>query len=326
MLLPDNIAQTTEALEDLPLILNHRSIVHEEHEYMFQEKHTDVLPSLTLDTSVTTVTWWQARQFREDNEYLRPLVDQQRSEMQMLITEYNSLKGEYDREIANIHCSYQEGIAHYQQRIQEIVTEHDRLHAAYRELEERYQELFHNFQLSVEEEAQRRIMEAAQTVIQSPEKAQTLFQNLVKTIERQYRQEEDKHLAEALYLKREVYRMTQLLASERQHLQSEYQKLLAQRHTMREQAALRQKMLQSSLQARWKLVTVVTSLGFVASLVIFQFLLLFLFHVHLTATVSLAIAIPIMVCLVLSLVLAAPVGMLRSMYLHPRKKMSKQSA
>src|SRR3982750_638914 len=102
MLLPDKIAQTTEALEDLPLTLNH---LNGQHEYMFQEKHTDVLPSLTLDTPGTTVTWWQARQFREDNEYLRPLLDQQRVEMQLLITEYNHLKGEYDREIANIHRS-----------------------------------------------------------------------------------------------------------------------------------------------------------------------------------------------------------------------------
>lgn len=323
MLLPDEIAQTTEALEDLPLILNHRSILNgQQPEYMLQEKHTDVLPSLTLDTSGTAVTWWQARQFREDNEYLRPLLDQMRIEMQMLITEYNNLKGEYDREIANIHRSYQEGIAHYQQHLHNVVTEHDRLHTAYEELEDRYQELFHNFQGSVEEEAQRRITEASKIVLQSPEKAHSIFQNLVKTIELQYRQEEDKHLAEALYLKREVYRMTQLLESERQQLHVEYQQLYVQQKRMSEQAELRQKMVQT----RWKMVTVVTSLGLVASLVVFQFLLLFLLHVHLSTAMSLSITIPIILCLVLLTMLAAPLGLLRTMYLHPHKKKSKQSA
>jgi len=323
MLLPDDIAQTTEALEDFPLILNHRSTLNGQHEYMFQEKHTDMLPSLTLETPGTTVTWWQARQFREDNEYLRPLLDQQRVEMQLLITEYNNLKGEYDREIANIHRSYQEGIAHYQQYLQNVVAEHDRLHAAYEELEDRYQELFHNFQGSVEEEAQKRIMEAEQIVLQSPEKAHALFQNLVKTIELQCRQEEDKHLAEALYLKREVYRMTQLLESEREQLKVGYQQLHVQQQKIREQTELRQKMLHTRLQARWKMITVVTSLGLVASLVVFQFFLLFLFHVHMTVAVSLAITFPIVLCLVLSLILAAPLGLLKSMYLHPHKKKSK---
>lgn len=97
MLLPDEIDQTidqiTEALEELPRIVDHRGILNGQHEHIPHEKQTDVLPSLTLDTSGATVTWWQARQFREDNENLRPLLEQQRAEMQMLIAEYNNLKG-----------------------------------------------------------------------------------------------------------------------------------------------------------------------------------------------------------------------------------------
>ena len=167
------------------------------------------------------------------------------------------------------------------------MTEHNRLHDAYEELEERYEQLFHDFQGSVEEEAEKRIMEATQTVLHSPEKAPILLQNLVKTIELQCQLEEDKHLAEALYLKREVYRMTELLERERLQLKSEYQQLYAQQYNIQEQAKLRQKTLQARLQARWKLVSVVTSLCLIASLVIFQFLFLFLFHAHLTAAVSL---------------------------------------
>ncbi len=325
MLLPDEIDQTidqiTEALEELPRIVDHRSILNGQHEHILHEKQTDVLPSLTLDTSGATVTWWQARQFREDNENLRPLLEQQRAEMQVLIAEYNNLKGEFDREIASIRHSHQQEIAHYQQHLQDVVAEHNRLHDAYEELEDRYQELFHDFQGSVEEEAQQKIMEATQTVIQSPEKAPVLFQNLVKTIELQCRQEEDKHLAEALYLKPEVYRMTQLLERERQQLKSGYHQLFAQQYSIREQAELRQKTLQARLQARWKLVSVVTSLGLVASLVIFQFLFLSLFHVPMTAKVSLSIIAPIGLCAMLALALATPMSLLRYMYLSaPHKK------
>ncbi|HEY4036004.1 MAG TPA: hypothetical protein VGL94_18760 [Ktedonobacteraceae bacterium] len=324
MPLPDEIAQTTEALEELPRMFGYRNILDGQHEHMLQDKQTDVLPSLTLDNSAT-VTWWQARQFREENEYLRPLPEQQRAEMQLLITEYNNLKGDFDREIASIHHKYQQEIAYQQQHLHNVIAEHNYLHDAYEKLEDRYQELFHNFQECVEEEVQRKIMEATQTVIQAPEQAPVLFQHLVKTIELQYRQEEDKYLAEALYLKREVYRIAQLLENERQQLKAEHQQLSAQQYSVQEQTELRQKTLQARLQARWKIVSVVTSLGFVTSLVIFQFVFLSLFHVHLTAAISLSIMAPILLCIVLALVLATPVGLLRYTYLSaPHKKKVKQ--
>jgi hypothetical protein len=313
MPLPDEIAQTTEALEELPRMLGHRNIFRGHYEHMLQEMQTDVLPSLTPDT-FAGVTWWQARQFREENEYLHPLLEQQRSAIQLLTTEYNDLKGEFNREIASIHYSHQQELAYYQQHLQEVVAEHNHLHDAYEELEDRYQELFHNFQECVEEEAQKKIMEATQTVLQSPEKAPTLFPDLVKTIEQHYRQKEDKSLAEALYLKRGVLHIAQLLEQERKQLKAEYHQLLAQEDTIQEQTKLYQK----SLQARWKWVSVVTSLGLVASLVIFQFVFLSLLQVHLTAAVSLSIMAPVLLCLLLALVLATHVSSLRNT--GPQKK------
>jgi hypothetical protein len=325
MLLPDDIAQTinqtTEALEALPRTLNRRHIWHGQHERTLQEKRTDVMPALQPDTSGTAVTWWQARQFREDNEYLRPLLEQQRAEMQLLIADYNHLKNEFEREIANIHASYQEKIAFYHQQFRDMMAEHNHLHLAYRELEDRYQQLFHDFQGLVEEETQKRIIEATRVVLQSPKHVPAPFQNLVKAIEQQCRQEEDKHLTEALYLKREFYRMRQLLKHERQQLKSEYQYMLVQQHDIQEQAAWQQRALQARLQARWRTVSVLTSSSLVATLVIFQFLFLALFHVYLTNGISLSILLPIALCLVLALVLATPVG-LRYMHLtapHKRK-------
>lgn len=309
MPLPDEIAQTTEALEELPRMLGHRNIFNGLHEHMLQEMQTDVLPALTPDTSVG-VTWWQARQFREDNEYLRPLLEQQRAEIQLLTSEYNDLKGELDREIASIHHNHRQELAYYQQHLQNIVAENNRLHNAYADLEDRYQELFHNFQGCVEEEAQKKIMEVTQTVFQSPEKARLFFPDLTKAIEQQCRQEEDKSLAEALYLKREVYRIVQLLENEREQLNGEYQQLLTQQDNIQEQAELHQK----ALRTRWKVVSVVASLGLVGLLVIFQFVFLSLFQIHLTAAVSFSIMAPILLCLLLVLVLATPMGLLTHTY------------
>ncbi len=318
MLLPDEIAQTidqtTEAIEALPHILNRRHIWHGQREFTLQEKQTDVMPALKPNTSGTAVTWWQARQFREDNEYFRPLLEQQRAEMQLLIANYNHLKNEFEREIASIHDSYQEKIAFYHQQFRDLMAEHNHWHNAYQELEDRYQQLFHDFQGSVEEETQKRIIAATQVVLQSPKHVPAPFQNLVKAIEKQCRQEEDKDLAEALYLKREFYRMRQLLKYERQQLKSEYQYMLAQQHNIQEQAESRQRALQARLQARWRTVSVLTSSCLIATLVIFQFLFLALFHVHLTNGISLSILLPIALCLV-PLVLATPVGLLR--YMHP---------
>ena len=314
MPLPDEIAQTTEALEELPRMLGQRNIFNVHREHMLQEMQTDVLPSITPDT-FAGVTWWQARQFREENEYLDPLLEQQRAAMRLLTIEYNDLKGEFDREIASIHHSHQQELAHYQQYLQDVVAEHNRLYDAYEALEDRYQELFHNFQECVEEETQKKIVEATQTVLQSPEQAPILFPDIVKTIEQHYRQEEDKSLAEALHLKREVSRIAHLLEQERKQLKAEYQQLLAQQETIQEQAELYQK----SLQARWKWVSVVTSVGLVASLVIFQFVFLSLFQVHLTAAVALSIIAPILLCLLLALALATHASSLRDTGSHKKK-------
>jgi hypothetical protein len=326
MLLPDEIAQTinqtTEALEALPHTLNHQHVWHEQHESALQEKQTDVMPTVKPDASGTAVTWWQARQFREDNEYLRPLLERQHAEMQLLIANYNHLKNEFEREIARVNASYKEKIAFYHQQFRDMMADHSRLHNAYQELEDRYQQLFHDFQGSVEEETQKRIIAATQVVLQSPKHVPAPFQNLVKAIEQQYRQEEDKNLVEALYLKREFYRVRQLLEHERQQLKSEYQHLIVQQYNIQEQAELRQMALQARLQARWRTVSVLTSSCLIAALVIFQFLFLALFHVHLTPVISLSILLPIALCLVLALVLATPVGLLRYMHLtapHKRK-------
>jgi ElaB/YqjD/DUF883 family membrane-anchored ribosome-binding protein len=269
MLLPDEIAQTTEALEELPRMFNHRNSLDMYHDHMFQETQTDSLPALTPDT-FAGATRWQA-------------------------------------EIASIHRRHQQELALYQQHLHNIVAEHNRLYDAYEELEERHQDLFHNFQDCVEEEAQKRITQATHIVLQSPEQAPILFPNLVRTIEQYCRQREDKSLAEALYLKREVYRMTQLLEREREQLQAEQQQLLTQQDQLHAQAERHHK----ALRARWRVISIVTSLGLAAVLVLFQFVFLTLWQVHLTAAISLAITAPMLLCLLLAFVLAGQVGSLR---------------
>ena len=93
----------------------------------------------------------------------------------------------------------------------------------------------------------------------------------MKTIEFQVRQEEDKHLVEALYLKREVQRMATLLDQERQEIEEERHNLLVMQSTAREQTELRQKTLQARLRSRWKVRSITITIGMVILLVTFSF-------------------------------------------------------
>ncbi len=330
MLLPDEIGQTidqrTDALERIPRTLSQQRIWHGPSESMIQEQHTDALPLVTFDIPDTTVAWWQTTQVHEDNEYLRSLLEQQHNETQQLISEYSNIKGEFDREIQMLRHSHQQEIAHYQQHLQEVIAQRNRLEDAYQELAQCHQELFHNFQASVKEETQKQITQAMQTFIQSPGEVPVLFQALIQTIEPQFRLREDKHLSEALYLKREASRIIQLLEQERQKINKKYQQLFAQQYSIREQAQLREETLRARLYARWKTVSLVTSLGLLALLVVLQFLFIFLLHAHITSIVSLSITAPIILCVMLALILAKPVDLLRYMYLSaPHKKKMKRS-
>jgi hypothetical protein len=324
MLSPDDTTHThqvTESLERLPRLSDRRSPTTERRQSMLQQKNTDVLPSVTVETPHAKIAWRQVIQLREENRHLRFELEEQRMEMQQLLAEYNALQAQFDQEATGIQSGYQQEREQYQHHVQALMDERNRLQEAYTNLERRYMDLYHTFQDAVEEEAHKIVTEAAQTVELSPDSAPMLFQDVMKTLELHVRQEEDKHLVEALYLKREVQRMAVLLEQERLQIEEERRNLLIMQSTAREQSELRQKSLQAGLRSRWKVRSITVPIGVIVLLVTLQFLFLNLAHVKIAAEISFLLLLPIIICSLLAFVLAGPLSRARDVYYGaPHKK------
>lgn len=324
MLTPDEISQDTGPLEPLPRILDRRSALTERRQNLLQQKQTDALPQLAAETPNAKLAWRQVVHLREENRRLRYEVQEQRAELQQLVSEYQSLQEKFDQEVAVIHSAHQQENEQYQTRLHELMNERNRLHDTHLSLEQRYQELYHSFQEAAEEEAHKLLSEAAQTVILSHDTTPVLLQDVVKTVELQVRQEEDKHLVEALYLKREVQRIAEQLEQERQTIEQERQQLAALQLSISEQSALRHQTVESRLRARWKLKAVFASIGLPFVLVLLQLVALAFFHVSVAGPASIAILAPIVVCIVLTLLFAHPFKAVKMMYTSaPHKKKKK---
>lgn len=324
MLSPDDTTHThqvTESLERLPRSSDRRSRTAERRQSTLQQKDTDVLPSVTVETPHAKIAWRQVIQLREENRHLRFELEEQRTEMQQLLAEYNALQAQFDQDATGIHSGYQQEREQYQNHLQALMDERNRLQDAYTNLERRYMDLYHTFQDAVEEEAHRIVTEAVQTIELSPASAPMLFQDVMKTLELQVRQEEDKHLVEALYLKREVQRMAALLEQERQQIEVERRNLLVMQNTAREQAELRQKTLQARLRSRWKLRSITVTIGMIVLLVTLQFLFLNLAHIKVASEISFLLLLPIIICSLLAFVLSGPFSRARDIYFGaPHKK------
>lgn len=311
----------TGALEQLPRILNRKNLVSERRQSILQQKLTDTLPHLAPDTPNAKVAWRQVVQLREENRRLRFELENVQTELQRLVADYKALQSEFEREVSIIHNGHQQEIEHYQSQLHVLMEERQHLQDAQSQLEQRYQELYHSFQEAVEEEAHKMVSEATKTLTLSPDTRPALLQEMMETVETHVRRAEDKHLVEALYLKREVERMAKLVQQKYDELDQELQNLLMMQHTAREQAKMRMKVLQAHLRARWTVKSVFTILSVLALLVVLQFLCLGLFHVQIASNLSLSLITPIVVCVILSLVLATPVNMIKHIYTGaPHKK------
>jgi lipopolysaccharide export LptBFGC system permease protein LptF len=252
----------------------------------------------------------QVTQLRKDNKYLRAALEGQRAERQKILSEYTQLRAEF----AAVQQGYQQDLAHYQTQLQELTDERNQLRETQQALEDRSQELQKAFQDTVQEEAQKLMQEAAEAAIRSPENASPLVQDAVRTVELHVRKEEDKHLFEALYLKREVQRMAEFLEQERQQLQKEQQQLISFQFSVREQANARRKLLEERLYARQRVFSIVMSFALLALFIVLEFVCLALFRPPEVGSVALSILIPIVVCILLRIVLATPLSLLKVMY------------
>jgi chromosome segregation ATPase len=336
MLSSDDLTQTTDelvtgelqtgALERLPRILDRKSLVSERRQSILHQKQmTDALPNLTPDTPNAKVAWRQVMQLREENRRLRFDLDEAQTELQRLVADYKALQAEFEREASIIHNGHQQEIEHYQNQLSEATAERDRLRETQQQLEQRYQDLYHSFQEAVDEEARKMVSEATKTLTLSPDSRPALLQEMMETVESQVRRVEDKHLVEALYLKREVERMAEQMEQKQRQLDQELQNLLAMQLTVREQAKLRMKVLHSRLHARWTVKSVSTTLGVLALLIVLQFVSLALFHVQIGSSLSLSLITPIVVCVILALVLATPINMIKHFYTGaPHKRRVKE--
>lgn len=320
-----SLTQTTDSIRPLSRTSDRRSMLNERRQQMLHNKDTESLPQVTIEGPSTRVAWRQVSHLREENRHLRFTLDQQQADLQRIINEYSVLQATYDKEVTIIHHGHIQEIEQYQSHLREMMEERNQLQETYRQLEQRYQSLYHSFQDAAEEEAHKMLIEAANSVEVSPEKVPAFLRDIVKTLESQTREIEDKSLLEALYLKGEVQRMAEALTIEQQQLDEQRQQLFAMQHTARKQAELYQETLRSRLYARWKFNSAVTSVGLLAALVVLQFLFLYLFHVAFVTPVAFSIVAPIVLCVALAFLLAQPVSMVKDIYHSaPHKKRVKK--
>ncbi len=335
MLSPDDTTKTTDVVGQSPRTFDHRSAMSERRQSILHqkqiEKETDALPAVKAETLEQAIpyaksTWRPIVQLREENKNLRHQLDQTQREMQRLLAAYTSLQSEFDREVAVIHRGQLQELEQYQRHLQEVIKERNRLQESYKQMEQRYQELYANFQATVDEEADRKLSDMAQTLVLSPDKVTTVLPNdAMKTIEFHVNQAKTKQLVEARYLTDEVQRITVHLEQEQMQVAEERQTLLRMQNSVREQAELRHKTMQAHLRARWTAALAFVTLGTLAALVAMQYLFLFLFHVHFVFAITISLIGPIVLCIIAVIMLSGPLSTIRHHYTSaPHKKKVKK--
>jgi hypothetical protein len=317
----EEISQTTEALEKLPRTFDRRSALNERRQHILQQKQTDALPSLGAESPSAKWIWRQMVQLREENRRLRASSELLRTEMQQIYNEENTAQSGLESDLAIVHRGHQQEIAYYQTHLLELMEERNRLQDEYTAFVQTHQDVLQRFDAVVREETQKRLQELAETPISSDETPIPL-QTFVKTAEAKAKSNGERFLAEALHLKREVERVVETLTEEQHRLAEERQQIVVLQHSVSEQAILRQKTLDERLRLRWQAVSVLTSVGLLALLIVLQFVFLALFHVSLKTPVTIAILAPIVVCTIVALMAASPpFQFFRHMYLHAPRKM-----
>ncbi len=335
MLLPDDTTKTTDAVGQSSRTFDHRSAMSERRQNILHqkqvEKETDALPIVKTETLEQAIphaksTWRPIVQLRDENKHLRLQLDQTQREMQRLLVAYTSLQSEFDREVAAIHSGQLQELEQYQRHLQDVTDDRNRLQESYKQMEHRYQELYANFQATVDEEADRKLSDMAQTLVLSPDKVTTVLPNdAMKTIEFHVNQAKTKQLVEARYLTDEVQRITVHLEQEQMQVEEERQTLLRMQNSVREQAELRHKTIKSHLRARWTAALAFVTLGTLVALVAMQYLFLFLFHVHFVLAITISLIAPILLCIVAAVVLSGPLSTIRHHYTSaPHKKKVKK--
>ncbi len=200
-----------------------------------------------------------------------------------------------EEQLKNINLANEQ----YQFRLQNMIEEHNQMLETNHQLDRRYQELYHAFQDAVEEEANKMVQEAAQTLVLSHEHTPALLSDVVKTLEAQAKQMEDMRTAELLAVMRQAQYKAELLdqemAREREQLVTERQRLIELQFNIPKQAQLRYNALRLQLQARWA-----ARKGFLSMLLLLILSLLQVTCLYIIKTpILLSFLLPVMICMVL---------------------------
>ena len=158
---------------------SHRDILNERRQSKLQQRQTDLLPAINGDASSGKLAMRQVVQLREENRRLRAEL------------------AEYERDIEAIHNSHKQETEQYQSHMLEVMEERNRVQEAHLQLERRYQELYHSFQVAVEEEAQNMVTKATQTLELHPDERPDTKNDIMKTVELHIKEVEERHSAEA---------------------------------------------------------------------------------------------------------------------------------
>ncbi len=304
----DNTYPTTSPLERPSRPFNHKEFLSERRQAILQQKHlernTDYISKVNGDPSNGKNSGNVVAQLRDEMKQLRLELEQQRAELEQLVVEHNRAQEQFEKEIEAINYGHQQEIDQYQSHLREMMEERKELQESYQELQRRYQELYHDYQDSfheaVEEEAGKMVKEAARTLVLSPEHVPPLLYDVKKTVEFQIKQEEDQHIAEALYTMRQTQikaeELERELARERAQIDAERHNLVIQQNSIREQANVRYEAVRKRLQARSSIVLTMMTTVFLLVLPFLQFVFLTILKVPMTASLLFSLLIPIVLC------------------------------
>lgn len=338
MFSPDNADQTTtdrvdaghsdverESAHTEPHLrsVDHRTLLAERRQTILQQKQTDALPKVTVEAANAKLAWRQMIVLREENRRLHAELDEVRAEMQRIVSAYNALQAQFDKEVATVHSGNAQELEFYHKHLSELQAECNRLQEQNTQLERRYQELYSSFRDAVDEEARTMVQHAARTLELPSEETPLLLQDVVKTIELHAQEVEDSQLVEVLHLKQEVQRMSELLEQERRQNAEERQQLLIMRSSVPLEAQRRYKTMQQRLHLRWK-ASYVFMIGLMLVLLVgLQLGALLLLHIPVVQ----ALLLPPVVCVIVAGILVNPLSHARHLYQSaPYKKKAEKDA
>lgn len=290
MLTPDDMEQTTEAIERPSRTNSHRDVLNERRQSKLQQRQTDLLPALNGDTSSGKLAMRQVVQLREENRRLRAEL------------------AEYERDIEAIHNSHKQETEQYQSHMREVMEERNRVQEAHLQLERRYQELYHSFQTAVEEEAQNMVAKATQTLELHPDERPDTRNDVMKTVELHIKEVEERHMTEAVYLMQQAQRkalhVEHELARERLKIKAERENVQAQQTVIREQAKAQQLALENRLRHQWTLALASMATLLLLILPLLQVIFFSLVRIQLSTSMWFALIVPFAICVLLAVLLA----------------------